>query len=232
MVVSLWSVYLVVTFLQAPKFVGAKTTTEQCLKKITACQLRDDACRCTMVDGRCPCCRLCHACLGNLWDDCCGVANLCDPKPGPKPPGSDEPVLGYIDTPAPDMFWSVTDIVVRRLLPIDVYNRTDRDKIGLVEMNCTSAAYRCCMDLSECVDVCKDIGATRFRWFPECRNTPPIRCGCCECEGSGCIKEVEDGPAMCKVCDKNVSVDKMAEECKRRENAIEDDFGNHDYRGG
>ncbi|XP_062501890.1 twisted gastrulation protein homolog 1-like [Corticium candelabrum] len=198
----------------------------KCLNEITACQLRDNTCRCTAENGRCPCCSKCRTCLGDkLWEECCDVANLCPQTEKNKVEDTDDDiVIGHLDTPAPDMFWLITDVHVRNeLLPIDVYNVTDRDKIGLVAMNCTSAAYWCCMVMSKCIESCKDIGATRFRWYPNCRKSDNLSCGCCECEGSGCIKEIEERPPMCRVCGKNVSIGQMDEKCKDKTYQVQND---------
>ena len=219
-------VLLILTFLCTTSTAAtSKEMTKRCLNKITSCQLRLGACLCTVADGRCPCCKDCRECLGHrLWDDCRDVANLNPNNISEPKPYDRKVVVGSLDMPMPDLFVSTCSHVQQLELPMDVYNVTERDKIGLIEMNCTVAAHRCCMDLEGCIGRCKELGATRFRWHSDCRSTSSVKCGCCECEGSGCIREIDSRGPMCKVCSNTVSVAKMAEDCKT--NTIPTDTNN------
>lgn len=190
-----------------------KEMTKRCLNKITSCQLRRE-CLCTVTDGRCPCCKDCRTCLGNkLWNECRGVANL-NPNVTTAPKPYNKVVVGSLDMPMPDLFVTTCKHAGELRVPIDVHNITETDKIGIVEMNCTFAAWKCCMTLEKCMARCKELGATRFRWHPDCRSSSSVRCGCCECEGSGCIREIDDREPKCKACFPSVDIAEMEDECR------------------
>jgi hypothetical protein len=60
---------------------------------------------------------------------------------------------------------------------VPLLQEIEADASGVKRLNCTVAYIPDCMSLSKCLDICRNIGASGFRFFPD---------GCCQCFGNTC----------------------------------------------
>ncbi len=109
----------------------------------------------------------------------------------------DELALGHVLAQSLSPFCLLTKPKINLLLSIITSQETvpllqeiETDASGARTLNCTVAYIAECMSLSKCLDTCRGVGASGYRFFPD---------GCCQCFGSTCKDNGVD-KTQCSKC--------------------------------
>jgi hypothetical protein len=174
-----------------------------CGAVVSKCMLMQ-SCNCDRK--ACLCCKDCIQCLAELYVECCSCVDLC-PEVNPsetdvgieknaeKFDKADAHIFGLLtDTDETEGRWRVerfeekwtaNELTAWKLkgggsnLPEveDELQDLQVDASGSKSINCTVAYLSNCMSLGKCLDACRSMGASGYRFFDD---------GCCQCFGHTC----------------------------------------------